>query len=1060
MLSEALKGTNLLKYNSEILFSYIINFQSTYVKLKSKSAMKRRFTRIEKILYSCAVVTLIGTATTVKAGTFSSFRNGESVGIAIDKTVTGKVVSSDDNSPVPGVTVLVKNSTVGTTTDADGTYRITVPNDNAVLVFSAVGFTTQEVTVGARSAVDISMSVDQKTLNEVVVVGYGTQKKSQLTGAISSVSSREIGELPVTNARQALQGRAAGVDVNQAGSKPGSAPQIRIRGRRSFNASNDPLFVVDGIPLSGGIDDINPNDIASMEVLKDASSTAIYGSRGANGVVIITTKRGTPGKTTVSIDTYTGFNKELGRIDVMNGAEFAEFKRESRRAVGNYTTDEALFEPVELESIKLGRSTDYPSALLRTGRIQSHQVAVSGGTEKTQFNISGNFFKDIGVVKNQDFTRYTFRVNLDHKINDKIRVGTSTLGVYGLRNGENFNPLGGALQENPLGKPFDDNGLMIFLPTQDGLRTNPYAEIVPGAIIDERKNYRIFNSIYGEWNIVDGLKYRFNFGPDININRYGRFFGSLTNARRGAPASGGVFNEFTFNYTIENILTYAKQFNQIHNLNVTLLQSYQKDNFEASSINVTGIPASTQQFYNLGAASLINSVGTGLREWALLSYMARVNYDYKEKYLLTATIRADGSSRFGANNKFGYFPSLAVGWNVSSEPFLQNVRWLDMAKLRLSYGSTGNQAIDPYQTQSQLSRTAYDWNTTAAFGYRPGSIGNPDLRWESSATANAGLDFSFFKGRISGAIEYYVTTTTDLLAPQPLPNSTGFGGFTTNIGKTQNTGIELSLSTVNIDRGSFRWNTDLMFTRNREEILELANGKVDDIAAGRFIGQPLSVIYDYKKIGIWQANEADEAARYQSKVGEIKVQDLNNDGIINALDRQILGSAVPDFVAGLTNRFEYKGFDLSFFLYARAGQFIVSSFHNDRNQLAGRYNNLDVDYWTPDNPTNEFPRPNVNQEFPRYNSSLLYFDGSFIKVRNINFGYNVPSNWASKLGMSSLRLYTSIQQPFIFSEYRTKYKGIDPEVELDNGPSNQNRGISSDLSPATSIYTFGLNARF
>jgi TonB-linked SusC/RagA family outer membrane protein len=982
------------------------------------------------------------------------------VSFAQNRAVTGTITSAEDNTGLPGVTVVLKNTTVGTTTDQDGKFSINVTGSNPTLVFSAVGFATQEVDVGNRSSLDVKMGVDLKTLNEVVVVGYGTQKKSQLTGAISSVGAREIGELPVTNARQALQGRAAGVDVNQAGSKPGSAPQIRIRGRRSFNASNDPLFVVDGIPLSGGIDDINPNDIASMEVLKDASSTAIYGSRGANGVVIVTTKRGTAGKTTVSFDSYAGVNEALGRIDVMNGPEFAEYKRESRRAVGAYTTDEALFEPVELESIGLGRSTDYPSALLRTGSIQSHQVSVSGGTEKTLFNISGNFFKDKGVVKNQDFTRYTFRVNLDHKINDKVKVGTSTFAVYGERNGENFNPLGGALAENPLGVPFDDEGNLIFLPTQDGLRTNPYAEIVPGAVIDERKNYRIFNSIYGEWNIIDGLKYRFNFGPDFDIDRYGRFFAPQTNARREAPAAGSVGNQFRFNYTIENILTYTKQFNQVHNLNITALQSYQKDNFETSGINVTGIPASTQEFYNLGSASQVNGVGTNLIEWSLLSYMARVNYDYKEKYLLTATIRADGSSRFGANNKFGYFPSVAVGWNISSEPFLQNARWLDMAKLRLSYGSTGNQAINPYQTQPLLSRTSYAWDNNAAFGYRPGTIGNPDLRWESSATANAGLDFSLFSGRISGAFEYYETNTTDLLAPQPLPNSTGFGGFTTNIGRTKNTGLELSLTTVNIDKGGFRWNTDFMFTRNREEIVELANGKVDDVAAGRFIGQPLSVVFDLKKIGIWQTSEAEEARRYQSVVGEIKIEDLNGDGIINGDDRQILGSAVPSFVAGMTNRFEYKGIDLSFFLYARAGQFITSNFHQGNNALAGRYNNLDIDYWTPDNPTNEFPRPNVNQESPRYSSTLRYFDGSFLKVRNINIGYNVPANIASKLGMTSLRVFSSIQQPFIFSEYRTKYKGIDPEVELDNGNSNANQGINSDLAPATRIITFGINARF
>ena len=685
---------------------------------------------------------------------------------------------------------------------------------------------------------------------------------------------------------------------------------------------------------------------------------------------------------------------------------------------------------------------------------------MSGGTEKTQFNVSGNFFKDKGVVKNQDLTRYTFRINLDHKINDKLKFGISSLVSHYVRNGENFNPLGGSLQENPLGKPYDDEGNLIFLPTQDGLRTNPLAEIVPGAIVDERKNYRIFNSLYAEWKIIDGLSYRFNFGPDFKIDRYGRFFGSQTNARRGAPAAGSVANRFIFNYTLENILNYTKQFNTVHNLNVTLLQSFQRNDDERSFIDVNGIPAQSQQFYNLGSGSQVNGVGTNIQQWTLLSYMARVNYDFKDKYLLTATIRADGSSRFGANNKFGYFPSVAVGWNISNENFLQNVRWMDQLKLRLSYGAVGNTAIDPYQTQANLSRTSYAWENTAAFGYRPGSIGNPDLKWETSATANAGLDFSFFSGRISGALEYYVTNTTDLLAPQPLPGSTGFQGFTTNIGHTRNKGYELTLSTVNVDKGGFRWNTDLTFNHNQEEIVELANGKVDDVAAGRFIGQPLSVVYDLKKLGIWQTDEAELAKSYGYKPGEIKIQDTNNDGIINANDRQILGSAIPKFVAGLTNRFEYKGFDLSFFLYARAGQFIISDFHNGFNTLAGRYNNLDIDYWTPNNPTNEFPRPNENQENPRNSSTLRYFDGSFLKVRNINFGFNVPKSWAAKLGMTSLRVYTSIQQPFIFSQYRSKYKGIDPEVELDNGTSNGNRGISGDLSPATTVTTFGLNAKF
>ena len=519
-------------------------------------------------------------------------------------------------------------------------------------------------------------------------------------------------------------------------------------------------------------------------------------------------------------------------------------------------------------------------------------------------------------------------------------------------------------------------------------------------------------------------------------------------------------NAFQLNYTLENIVSYNKQFNTVHDLDVTLLQSFQRDNFEFSSISVNGIPASTQQFYNLGDASQVNGVDTRLSEWTLLSYMARVNYGFKEKYLLTATIRADGSSRFGANTKYGYFPSVAFAWNISGENFMQDARWIDQLKLRLSYGAVGNTAINPYQTQANLSRTSYAWDNNAAFGYRPGSIGNPDLKWETSATANAGLDFSFANGRVSGSVEYYVTNTTDLLAPQPLPNSTGFSGFTTNIGHTRNKGIELTLSTVNVDKGGFNWRTDFTFNHNQEEIVELANGKVDDIAAGRFIGQPLSVVYDLKKIGIWQTDEAELAKSYGYVPGEIKIEDVNGDGVINADDRQILGSAIPAFVAGMTNRLAYKGFDLSFFLYARAGQFIISQFHASNNSLAGRYNNLDIDYWTPDNPTNEFPRPNVNQESPRNGSTLRYFDGSFLKVRNINFGYNVPTTWASRLGMTSLRVYTSIQQPFIFAEYRSKYKGIDPEVELDNGQSNQNRGIGSDLSPATSVITFGINAKF
>jgi TonB-linked SusC/RagA family outer membrane protein len=982
---------------------------------------------------------------------------------AQDVQVNGTVFD-ESGAPLPGASILVKGTTRGTTSDLDGKYSITSPR-NSVLVFSFIGYNTVEETVGNRSKIDIRLSPDLSDLEEVVVVGYGTVKKSQLTGAISSVGNKEIQELPITDARQALQGRAAGVDVVQPGSKPGSAPQVRIRGRRSFNASNEPLYVIDGIPTIGGLEDINPQDISSMEVLKDASATAIYGSRGSNGVVLITTKRGGAGKTVVSVDSYYGVSEELGKIEVFDGAGFAEYKRESRRTTGAYpegpatpASDAKIFEPIELESIAMGRSTDYVAGLMRSGNIQSHQVGVSGGNDKTTFFVSGNFFQDIGVIINQDFSRYTFRINLDHQINKKVKIGTSTLVTFSERNGENFNPIGGALQENPLGKPYDDEGNLIFLPTSDGLRTNPFAEVVPGAQLDETFRTRIFNSLYLNWEIAKGLNYRVNFGPDYTVRRTGRFTGSQTNSRRGGDATGSVDDRFNLNYTLENILTYNKSFNSKHNIGVTLLQSFQKDRFEQSTISVLGIPAPSQLYHRLGDASQITGASTNLVEWALLSYMARVNYDFKGKYLLTGTVRADGSSRFGENNKFGYFPSVAFGWNMHQEDFIKNSSFIDQLKFRVSYGSIGNQAITPYQTQALLGRTSYAWDNTSAFGYRPNTIGNPDLRWESSATFNAGLDFAIFKNRIFGSFEYYITNTSDLLAPQPLPNSTGFGGFTTNIGETQNRGMELTLSTLNVEKAGFTWSTDLIFTRNREEIISLPNG--DDISAGRFIGQPLTVFYDLKKVGIWQTSEKDLATSFGDKPGEIKIQDTNGDGKINSLDRVILGSAVPKFSLGMTNRFSYNGLDVSFFVFGRFGSMIRSRFHDSFNSLFGRYNNLAVDYWTPDNPTNLYPRPNQNQESPKYASSMSYFEGTFIKVRNINLGYTFKPEALKKVGLSSLRLYSSIQNPFIFSEYRNVHKGIDPETFIDGEQGVEGGAINANIAPPVVQYTFGVNVKF
>lgn len=972
------------------------------------------------------------------------------IAFAQSRQITGKIADTNGEALI-GASIAVKGTTTGTVTDADGKFVLNASSES-VLIISYTGYMTKEEAVGTRTVIDVTLDENVEQLTETVVVGYGTQRKSQLTGAISSISSKQITELPITNVRQALQGRAAGVDVVQAGSRPGSAPTVRIRGRRSINASNDPLYVVDGIPLAGGIDDINPQDILSMEILKDASATAIYGSRGANGVVLVSTKRGKVGKSVVSFDTYYGISDALGQIDVMNGPEFAEYKRESRRAIGSYPAtpatpeaDAKLFEPIELDGLAKGRSTNYQDYILRQGAIQSHQLGVMGGDKKTQFAISANYFNDKGIIHNQDFTRYSFRLNLDHQITPNIKVGTSTLLVYSERNGETFNPLGVTLRENPLGKPYDDNGNLIFLPTSDGLQTNPIAEVIPGAIIDLTKRTRMFTSLYGEWEIIPGLKYRVNFGPDFTNRRFGRFTGSQTQARRGGSAVANTLYEYGFNYTVENILNYGKSFGK-HTFNVTALQSLQKDNLEVATIDVLGVPIETQQFYALGQASTINKPSSGLTEWTLNSYMGRVNYDLAGKYLITFTGRYDGSSRFGANTKYGFFPSAAIGWNISEEGFLKGSKLVELLKLRLSYGSIGNTAINPYQTQTFLAPTTYAFGTTGAFGFRPNTLGNADLKWESTTTANIGLDFSLWKGRVNGSIEVYEADTRDLLLEDQLPATSGFSSVLRNVGRTRNRGVELTLSTVNVNSGSFRWSTDLQFTHNKEAILELFNGKKDDIGNARFIGQPLTSYFDYKKIGIWQSNELDLATKYQRKVGEIKVEDINNDGKIDAFDRTILGSQVPDWSGGITNRFEYKGFDLSFFIFARVGSLFQSGFHSTFNTLAGRYNNLDINYWSLTNPSNDFPRPNQNQESPVYASTLTYFSGTFVKVRNINFGYNIPVK-----KIAGLRVYTSIQQPFIFSEYRSKYKGIDNETD---GTVNENQ------TPSVRQITFGINAKF
>ncbi|MFX0555420.1 SusC/RagA family TonB-linked outer membrane protein [Maribacter sp. CXY002] len=976
-------------------------------------------------------------------------------------TITGNI--SDENGvPLPGASVVVKGTTTGAVADFDGNYSINAPSDGT-LIFSYVGYGKSEVQINGRTTVNAQLSPDASLLDEVVLVGYGTQKKGEVTGAIETVSAEQLSIVQVSSSIDAIKGQIAGVDVQSTGGRPGQNPTVRIRGRRSISASNDPLYVVDGIPLIDGpnsMADINPDDIATMQVLKDAAATAVYGSRGANGVILVSTNRGRVGKTKITYSSRYGVTSATKLVDMMNGAEFADLKRESRRVGWNGAIPadtEVFLDPIELESLAQGRSTDYQDLVTGNGWQTNHQIGISGGSENTTFSTSIGYFKEQGIISNQDFERFSGRVNVDHKINDIFKIGASFLVAKTEQNWGSNATLGEALANNPLGVPYDENGDLKFLPTNDGIRTNPLNELVEGAYIDERQQTRIFAPVYLDINIMEGLKWTTTFGPDIRIGRRGTFAGSLTNTNRGGPGRAGIINVNDFGYTLENLLTYNKALTDRQNLKVTLLQSIQKSRIEFNNGNVTGIPYESQSFYNLGSATQGGVLNSGLTEWALASFMGRVNYDFDGKYLFQASLRADGSSRLAPGNQWKYFPGVSAGWRMDQEEFLANTPVSEM-KLRASYGEVGNTSVLPYQTAGRLASSVYAFGESPALGFGLNEIPNEDLTWEVSKTLDIGLDYGFFNNRLVGSFDWFRTNTVDLLLERSLPSTSGYQNVLQNVGSTRTTGFEFSVSggIIDNDGDGFNWDVDLNISTYNEEITELAltdadGNPQDDIGNGWFIGQPIQVFYDYEKIGIWQANEEAAALAADNKVpGEIKLNDLNGDGVITPDDRKIIGDGVPDFYGGFNNKFSYKGFDLGVFFVFRQGHTVQSNFHAGNNSLFGRYNNLDVDYWTVDNPTNAYPRPNENQESPRNGSTLRYFDGSFLKLRNVSLGYNLPDTIVEKLSMEKLRISLAGQNLWFTSDYDT----YDPEISEDN------TDLNSGVVPSTKQWSLSLKATF
>ncbi|ASZ09763.1 TonB-dependent receptor [Chitinophaga pendula] len=966
-------------------------------------------------------------------------------------TIQGTVTDAKDGTPLVGVTVAVKGKSIGTQTDANGHYQLKVPDPQAILLFSFIGYAQQEHPVGGRNMLNIKLGDDQKKLEEVVVVGYGAQKKKDVTGAISSVNAASIREVPVTNAQQALQGRAPGIEVLNNSNKPGDEPRVRVRGNRSLTAGNDPLYVVDGIPFAGNLNDLNPRDIASMEVLKDASATAIYGSRGANGVILVTLQKGRTGPPVVSYSGSYGVSRQLSNTDMMNAQQYIAMKKEAYRAANLNDADEAIFTPVELANVRKGTNTNWQDLLLSPGYQTNHALSVAGGSDKTKYAFSGGYFRDQGVLKLQNYERYNLHIGIDQQIGKRVRTGVSLTGTYSTRNGETYNGMGAALKMLPIAAPYDDQGKLITYPTGDSQQPNALLDYEPGNRIEKRTRVRLFASLYGEVDILDGLKYRLNVGPDVQQNNYGRFQGKNNTDLLigGGDATANKDGQFVWAYTVENILNYNKVFNKKHALNVTALYSVQRQREDTSTAAVRGIPVESQEYYNLGQALAVTGIGSQLGSWTILSYMGRINYTFDDRFLATLTLRADGSSRFAPGKQWGYFPSVALGWNLSQEQFIRNARFIDNLKLRVSYGKIGNTGIPPYATQGGLNRLPYSFGNKGVLGFQPNQPRNPNLTWETTTSFNAGIDFAFLKNRISGSIDIYQQRTTDLLLQRFLPFSNGFNSVLENLGSTQNRGLEIALSGAIIDNPKgFSWSADANFFFNRERILTLIDGKKDVPGNSWFIGYPTQVYYDFEKIGIWQ--DEKDAQVYGQRQGEIRLRDVDGNNRIDDKDRVILGSAQPKWSAGLTQRFSYKGFDLSIVAFARVGGMIRSDFYQDYNTLFGRYNNLNISYWTPTNHTNDFPRPNRFQERPNYNSTLSYFDGSFFKIRNISLGYSLPESLMKNWGMQALRVNVDVKQPLILAPYRQKYKGIDPEDVNTIGVD----------APATWMLQFGINARF
>ena len=996
-------------------------------------------------------------------------------------TVTGTVTDADTQEPLPGVNIVIEGTTVGAITDADGNYSIDVPSESVVLVFSYVGYTTQRTEVSGRTQINIFLAPELKALEEVVVVGYGTQRREAVTGSVATMAGDEVRDVPSSNITQALQGRIAGVEMSQTSTKPGAEMQIRIRGSRSLNASNDPLLVLDGIPFGGSISDIDLNTVKSIDILKDASATAIYGSRGANGVILITTYRGVKGqKPQVSYNGYQGMQKVFAPYPMMDGPTFVKL----RAAAGLYTNGVDESDDV---------NTDWQDLFYRTGMVTSHDLSIASGTTQGSYSVGTGYYRSEAVIPGQDYTRYRISGTIDQGVGKYFRFGLTTNNSYAVTNGFNFS-LYGLLSSSSISDPYNADGTLkrtIKMPLDENwVYTRETMDALGDQYIDLSRSFGSYNNMYGELKIpgIEGLKYRITVGLNYRSNNDGAYTGEgVFSATATTPSTASIGNSLMTHWTIDNLLTYDRIFAEKHQLNLVGLYSAEQAKYNSSYISARNIPADAFQFYNIGRAPAdditIDPDNQNYWETGLKSWMGRVQYAYDNRYMLMASLRSDGSSRLAEGHKWHTYPAVSLGWNIGNESFMQSVGWIDMLKLRVGLGQTSNQAINPYATLGLLSTRPYNFGpTTYSTGYYVTQLPNPNLGWEYSKTTNFGVDFSVIKGRLTGTFEYYTTQTNDILLSVNLPNTSGVSSYTSNIGETQNKGVELSLNGRILNNlNGWTWDIGFNLYANRNELVALASGQERDEANWWFVGYPIDVIYDYEYVGLWQEGDPYlDILEPGGNVGMIKVKydgDYNPDGTptrqIGPDDRQVM-SLEPNFQGGFNTRVAYKGFDLSAVGIFKSGGTLISSLYAANgylNLMTGRRGNVDVDWWTPQNTGSRYPAPDgvLSNDNPKYGSTLGYFDASYLKVKTLSLGYDFGQvDWVRNNGIGRLRLYVMLQNPLvIFSPYH-KESGMDPET---NSHSNENAAVpaSDNLkrlltigtnTPSTRNYLIGLSLSF